>query len=404
MRALGRGLVELKRWPAEPIAPAAPAPDRFARALNELCGWMPPRRPQRYADWIIASARTFKVDPFLLGALIYRQSLCLPQQQSAFGIGLAAIHESMHREHIRRRRYRYWVFRDGRWQARERAMPDFLFHPANLRRPRPNIYFAAALMSVYKEQMPELGQAFGSAPYRHYISHLIWGDRVRDAGAEDALLRARRRLIFYFTSKTPARDQPAIGQFGELILASPLDGLPLRVTSGMGDERAEGARRHRGVDFASTFNEPVRAVAAGKVLIAGIDARFGASRNMDSATAQALKRSTLGPGGLYVMLRHDGGLKSAYMHLSRYLVKAGQGVERGQIIGYVGRSGMKISAAHLHFELRHHGKHLDPMAHFNDKVFGPLSSYLGRKLRFERERIARRRHHRRKLAPRAGPY
>lgn len=391
MRAKGQGLMDLARWPAEPKTPESIDPARFARALRQLCGWMPPSRPRRYTDWILAESKRFTVDPFLLAGLIYRQSLCVPNRTAPYGAGLAGLHEGMHRDFIKRRRYRYWVLVDGRWQRREKALPRYLFFSANLRRSQPSIYFAAALLSIYAEQHPAACRAFGSVPHRHHVSHFIWGDRVRDAGAEDRVLRARRRLLAYY-SATP---QAAVGRWGKLALRLPLDAPPRKITSGLGDERAEGARRHKGVDFSSTFGEPVRAVADGKVYFAGIDARVGPSLRMKSEAAQKLPAARLGAGGLYVMVRHEGGLVSVYMHLASYVVQSSAQVKQGQLLGYVGRTGMKISSAHLHFELRVQGKHIDPIPYLGSDVFGPDSSYLGRRLRWERYRLLRRKRLRR---------
>ncbi|MBW2733049.1 MAG: M23 family metallopeptidase [Deltaproteobacteria bacterium] len=398
MRAPGTGLIDISRWPAEPSSPKEVDIARFARALRQLCGWMPSKRPKRYAQHIIRSCAEFKVDPFLLGGLIYRQSLCLPQQKGAYGVGLTAINEGMHRNFIRRKRYSYWVFAAGTWERREKNISRHLFYYRNLKRSSANIYFAAALLSIYREQMPYLGRAFGSVPYRHHVSHFIWGDRVRDAGPEDRVLRARRRLLSYYSG----RAAPARGRFDTLQLHFPLDAPPRRVTSGMGDIREEGVRRHKGIDLSSTFGETVRAVADGRVIIAGIDARRGPSRNMSNEDAQKVPHAQLGPGGLYVMLRHKGGLLSGYMHLSEYAVQAGQKVRAGEPIGKVGRSGMKISSAHLHFELRQGGQHIDPLPHLGPDVFPPEASYLGHKLRYERWRKGWRKRRRARDAARRG--
>ena len=58
----------------------------------------------------------------------------------------------------------------------------------------------------------------------------------------------------------------------------------------------------------------------------------------------------MGAGGLLVALNHDQGLSSHYMHLDDYTVVSGKKVN--DLIGHVGRSGMRESSAHLHFELR----------------------------------------------------
>jgi hypothetical protein len=394
MRIKGQGLMDLSRWPAEPKSPPRVEATKLARAIRAICGWMPPKRPMQYATWILESSREFSVDPFVVAALIYRQSLCVPNRRADYGAGLTGINVRMHSDFVRRKRYRYWVLASGRWQRKLKPMPRYLLFPPNARRSRSNIYFAAALLSIYDEQHASgVCKAFGSVPHRHAVSHFIWGDRVKDAGAEDRVLRARRRLLLYYADG--AKTQPNGGRYEKLALRFPLDAPPRKITSGLGDKRADGKRRHKGLDFSSTFGEPVRAIAAGKVIIAGIDARYGPSRNMPFEKAKAVPAAKLGAGGLYVMVRHAGGLVSAYMHLSRYDVRAGQRVEQGQLLGLVGRTGMKKSSAHLHFELRIKGTHIDPTSYLGSDVFAPEATYLGRKLRWERWRQRRRAAYRR---------
>ena len=392
MRGKGQGLLDLKRWPAEPDAPDPVDPERLARALRELCAsWMPPKRPLRYARWIVQHAGERKVDPFLLAALIYRQSRCIPGEKDDYGSGLAMINAKMHGGFIRKRRYRYHVLEGGAWRERDLTLDRHALVEGNLRRAEPNIYFAAALLAMWKAQCPAIDGAFGSVPHRHFVSHFIWGDRVDGAGPEDRVLRARRRLIAYYLEKP----QEALGTFEGLKLRCPLDGPPRKITSVMGSDRADGKRRHKGVDFASTWGEPVRAVADGKVVLAGLDRKEGAPINVDPAEAGKIKRSSMGPGGLFVMLRHDNGLITAYMHLASYEVKVGQSVKMGQLIGRVGKTGIRESGAHLHFELRFGGRHVDPMPAMAPYVFPPDAFYLGRRVQVEEQRVRRRRRIRR---------
>ena len=63
----------------------------------------------------------------------------------------------------------------------------------------------------------------------------------------------------------------------------------------------------------------------------------------------------------------------------------------GQVIGYVGRSGIRESSAHLHFELRHQGRHLDPAPRLGPPVFLLQQTYVGRRIAAEQERLRRRR-------------
>ena len=97
---------------------------------------------------------------------------------------------------------------------------------------------------------------------------------------------------------------------------------------------------HLGVDFAAPAGTPVRAVAGGIVTSAG----YGNG------------------SGNKVALKHGARYATAYLHLSRFARGIGSGatVERGQIIGYVGSTGIS-TGPHLHFALFDRGKYIDPM-------------------------------------------
>jgi murein DD-endopeptidase MepM/ murein hydrolase activator NlpD len=101
------------------------------------------------------------------------------------------------------------------------------------------------------------------------------------------------------------------------------------------------ARPHLGVDLAAPTGTPVRAVASGRVVTSG---RYGQLGNA-------------------VRIEHDGGLTSTYGHLSRIAgrLKEGADVERGQVIGYVGESGL-ATGPHLHFAIDRAGDYVDPIA------------------------------------------
>jgi murein DD-endopeptidase MepM/ murein hydrolase activator NlpD len=115
-----------------------------------------------------------------------------------------------------------------------------------------------------------------------------------------------------------------------------------RITSGFGTGRIYNGKmmsRHLGTDFAGAVGDPVRAVNAGRVALV---APFYLAGNV-------------------VYLDHGEGLISAYFHLSKTLVKPGDEVARGQIIGRVGRSG-RVTGPHLHFVMRYGGTTIDPMS------------------------------------------
>jgi murein DD-endopeptidase MepM/ murein hydrolase activator NlpD len=61
------------------------------------------------------------------------------------------------------------------------------------------------------------------------------------------------------------------------------------------------------------------------------------------------------------MINHGWGVYSAYMHQSQVLVKVGDRVEAGQLIGKVGGTGLRVTGPHLHFEILVGDVQVDPM-------------------------------------------
>ncbi len=115
-----------------------------------------------------------------------------------------------------------------------------------------------------------------------------------------------------------------------------------RTSSGFGWRRHPvlGFRRmHKGVDFAAPHGTPIRAATDGVVAYAG--------RN--------------GGYGNFVRLNHAGGLATAYGHMSRIAVRSGARVARGEVIGYVGSTGLS-TGPHLHYELWRGGVPVNPMS------------------------------------------
>lgn len=96
-------------------------------------------------------------------------------------------------------------------------------------------------------------------------------------------------------------------------------------------------RMHAGMDFKARYGTPIVAVSDGRVSAAG--------------------RS--GGCGIAVRLEHGGGLSTRYCHMSRMAVNAGQAVRRGQVIGYVGSTGLS-TGPHLHYEMYRGGRAINP--------------------------------------------
>ena len=121
------------------------------------------------------------------------------------------------------------------------------------------------------------------------------------------------------------------------------------VTSGFSNKRLhpiEGKIKvHNGIDIVAKKNTPVYATASG---IATKSMFFN------------------GKAGNSVEITHKFGFKTKYFHLSIFIVKTGDKVRKGQIIGFLGTSGAS-TGPHLHYEIIKNGSHLDPKSFLTHK-------------------------------------
>jgi murein DD-endopeptidase MepM/ murein hydrolase activator NlpD len=84
-----------------------------------------------------------------------------------------------------------------------------------------------------------------------------------------------------------------------------------------------------------------------------------------NGTVEAVMPSLRGLGN-HIIINHGYGITSIYAHLDRFNVRKGQKVQRGDVIGFVGNTGMSL-APHLHYEIKLNGKNVDPVNYyFND--------------------------------------
>ena len=100
-------------------------------------------------------------------------------------------------------------------------------------------------------------------------------------------------------------------------------------------------RAHRGVDYAAKSGTPIRSIGDGKVVYKGWKGGYGR----------------------FIEIRHTNGIHStAYAHMRRYAkgTRKGSYVKQGQIIGYVGMTGL-ATGPHLHFEFRSRGRAVNPL-------------------------------------------
>ncbi|MCA9668707.1 MAG: M23 family metallopeptidase [Myxococcales bacterium] len=394
----GYALVKPQRLPPEPKTPRVVERSRLARALKTLCGArFSAKRADQLAGWLVDYAKTFSVDPFALGALAYYRTRCSFRARGGNKrVGMMRIQPSLHRGALRDGRYHYRV---GSKKRASLSVARFPFTRRALRRPEVSVYFAAALLSIYGKQCRYLDGRYHGVKHRHALSHMAWGDQVRGTLDEERVLRDRRRLLSYYHDKR----RPS-GRYKGIALYSPLDGVPRKTTSDLHARR--GRRRHRGIDFYSDVGEPVRAIADGYVFFAGVQRRRGGVRKLSPKSSRWVRRASMGAGGLFVRLQHAKNLVSRYFHLSRFVVATGERVKAGQLIGYVGGTGIRHSRPHLHFEMRRGWRTLDPLRYYTGSVLPPTATYFGRHvrrrralrrwLRAKRRRARRRREHRRK--------
>ncbi|MGL5206347.1 MAG: peptidoglycan DD-metalloendopeptidase family protein [Acidaminococcaceae bacterium] len=103
-----------------------------------------------------------------------------------------------------------------------------------------------------------------------------------------------------------------------------------------------GGDYHPGIDIAANYGDPVYASAAGDIEQAGWNGGYGR----------------------YVRISHGNGYETAYAHMSAIAVNSGEGVKKGDIIGYVGSSGYS-TGPHLHFEVLSNGQTVNPLKILN---------------------------------------
>ncbi len=360
-------------WPPEPVAPIPADNGRFRSALGTLCGVMPSSRLDLFVETILDASNRFGIDPFLLSALMYHQSGCRPKTPEwETRYGLTRMNIDMHAPHIRGGVYRYFLNEDGNWRAHTLPLKALRLNQWSMQKTRPNIEMSAAILAVFKKQCLDLDDALGGTPHRHFISHWFFGDRVRHTEPEDAVLTARRRLLSYYqhgVAPIPA------GHYGDVALSSPVDGTPRLLLDYFGNKRGNKySVGHQGIDISGLPDEPVRAVADGRVIFAGIDLKGDKpSRQTTPEEAAAIPRATLGNGGLWVALKHNGDFRTCYMHLNRLSVAAGQVVKAGEIIGTLGNSGTVSSGPHLHLEFRvGEGDRVDPAVYLREILVTPF--------------------------------
>jgi len=108
-----------------------------------------------------------------------------------------------------------------------------------------------------------------------------------------------------------------------------------------------------------------------------VDAPGAGARKVTLDKSGTIRKTSMGPGGLFVQIQHKDNLMSEYMHLLNFLVQNGEWVKAGQIIGHVGDTGIKIDVPHLHFQMRDNNEIINPLAHLRPYLIPPQATYRG---------------------------
>ncbi len=125
---------------------------------------------------------------------------------------------------------------------------------------------------------------------------------------------------------------------------TPVSGYTITSAFGMRLHPVLGYNRmHNGIDMACSQGTPIYATRAGTVTTASYQA---------------------GGAGYYVSINHGDGFSSIYMHMTHFVVSGGQSVSQGQLIGYVGSTGIS-TGPHLHFGISYAGTYVNPLAYIS---------------------------------------
>ncbi len=103
---------------------------------------------------------------------------------------------------------------------------------------------------------------------------------------------------------------------------------------------------HSGIDIPGYIGAPVKATASGRVLSAGWTGGYG----------------------LVIVVEHQNGFRTVYAHLDKFLVRPGNEVVKGQIIGHCGSTGLS-TGPHLHYEVRYNNKPINPVPFLDLNIF-----------------------------------
>ena len=154
------------------------------------------------------------------------------------------------------------------------------------------------------------------------------------------VLQGREYPLYYFSNNNFSDHYDERGQsIKKTLMKTPINGARLSSSFGMRKHPILGFNKmHRGTDFAAPLGTPIMASGDGKVV----------------------KASWCGGGGNCIKIKHNSTYSTVYAHLSKFArgIKKGVRVKQGNIIGFVGSTGMS-TGPHLHYEVIKNGKKIN---------------------------------------------
>ena len=169
----------------------------------------------------------------------------------------------------------------------------------------------------------------------------LLGDAVSAGGGSAAFSSASGLFMFPSITLAPLTAQaiaaPIVGTLSPTGFIHPVPGGEASPFGPRIHPVLGRAMFHTGIDLMAACGTPIRAVADGKVIYARVSNSWG----------------------LRTILEHPSGVKTAYGHQSKFLVKEGDVVKQGQIIGLVGTTGWS-TGCHLHFDVIINERYVDP--------------------------------------------
>ena len=178
----------------------------------------------------------------------------------------------------------------------------------------------------------------GYMSYQYHCQHKELRDSINTYEINIKLYQEKMDEVIDHHNKMFLVCDSLLNIMDSLPLGSPLD--TLHVSSNFGSRKNKETQKweyHPGIDFLADWRDTVYATGTGIIEVSHYNSGYGRT----------------------IVISHGGGYKSRYAHLTRYFVKRGESVKRGDPIGTAGNTGHS-RGYHLHYEVSRYGKLTDP--------------------------------------------